>query len=122
MSRKKSPGWTPPTVRETYLGAITDEGQGSAADDQAAAKRVRAAAEKGDVKSQLILAFLHAEGVGASEDKVAAYMWAELAAARGEGEIRRDALKLIDHLAVAMDGASIAKAKELARGFRLKRD
>jgi TPR repeat protein len=114
--------WKSPSVRELYLGAITDEGQGAATDDKAAAKRLRAAAERGDAKSQLILGFLHADGVGVPEDKVAAYMWAELAAARASGEIYRDALKLIDHLSVALDEAEIAKAQELARAFRLKRD
>ena len=114
--------WKSPSVREVYLGAITDEGQGATTDDAAAARRLRTAAERGDAKSQLILGFLHADGLGVPEDKVAAYMWAELAAARASGEVYRDALKLIDHLSVVLDEADIEKAKEFARAFRLKRD
>ena len=123
--------WEPPAIAELDLGDFTDAGQGATADEMEAVKRslldeaemvrrFRKTADEGDGRAQFIVALMYAEGKGVPRDKVAACLWAELAAARTTGKIRDDAVKFVEHLAATMDQADIARVQEWARSWSPK--
>lgn len=115
-----NPGWKHPSASEVDLGAFSSEAQEGPDDPAEAAKHFRKAADRGDPRGQFVLGLMHADGNGVPQDDVAAYMWAELAAARTTGELHQRAMKLLDHLSLRMDEAAMSKAQELARQWRLK--
>lgn len=74
----------------------------------------RAAADSGDARAMLALGGLHARGLGAPQDYVAAHMWFDLAAGRGEAA----AAEKRDALAGRMTGEQVAAARERAARWR----
>lgn len=94
--------------------ALADFDAGRAAFDAGrfdeAAAEWRAAAESGDARAMLALGGLHARGLGAPQDYVAAHMWLDLAAGRGEAA----AAEKRDALAARMTAAQVAAARDRA--------
>lgn len=76
-----------------------------------AADLLRKSALRGFAPAQTSLAMLHLAGAGVPEDRVEAYAWLSLAAARGE----RDAVGLETDLRRELDDGELAKARERAR-------
>lgn len=80
------------------------------ADYPTAVREFRAAADKGDARSQLMLGRLYAQGNGVPQDFVQAHMWYNLAAAKGNAE----AATARDDLAQRMTPAQLAQAQDMA--------
>lgn len=112
--------WKTPALNEINLGDITDQDQGESRDDTTAAKIYLRNAERGDAAAQFFIAMMLADGAGIARDPVAAYMWAELALYRADGELRENALKLQAHLEGALGAAGIEKARNAARTWHPK--
>ncbi len=79
-----------------------------------AAKWFRKAAEQGSPPAQAGLGIMYNDGLGVPQDYVQAYMWLNLAAARGGG----DYAKVRDIVAERMTPAQIAEAQRLAREWK----
>ena len=82
---------------EYSLGVIYAHGHGVEEDSVEAVKWVRRAAEHGVVKAQYALGLLYKSGADSVQaDRVAAYMWFDIAARNGfdRGARRRDALSV----------------------------
>lgn len=75
------------------------------------------AADAGNSLAQYMMGRLYAEGRGVVEDKVAAYMWFDLAASNGNSR----AIGVRDAVAAQMDSADIDRAQDLAAEWRAKR-
>jgi TPR repeat protein len=86
---------------------FVDSGNVPPADPRALA----AAAERGDADAQFDLGLRYVRGLGVPQDYVLAYMWLNLAAARG----RADAVKLRDALGGKLTAAQTNEAQRLAR-------
>ena len=112
--------WKTPALNEINLGDITDQDQGESRDDATAAKVYLRNAERGDASAQFYIAMMLADGTGIARDPVAAYMWAELALYRAEGELREGALKLQAHLEGTLEPAGIERARNAARTWHPK--
>ena len=81
---------------------------------QEAVSELQTAAERGDRRSMLMLGRLQLDGLGVVQDYVEAHKWFNLAASKGE----TDALSARDSLAAKMTLVQIARAQELASGWR----
>jgi peptidoglycan hydrolase-like protein with peptidoglycan-binding domain len=75
------------------------------------------AADAGNSLAQFMMGRLYAEGRGVVEDKVAAYMWFDLAASNGNSR----AIGVRDAVAAQMDSADIDRAQDLAAEWRANR-
>ena len=73
-------------------------------------------AEQGDVEAQTNIGLLYSSGRGVSQDYVSAYMWFDLAAAKGNEE----AEKSRDKITKRMTPGQIARAKKLADEWKRK--
>ena len=76
----------------------------------------RVGAEKGDASAQFSLGFMYELGQGVPQDYVQAYMWFNLAAARGT----KGAAEWRERLAARMTPAQIAEAQKLASEWKPK--
>lgn len=115
---------------QNNLGELYRNGEGVQQDDREAARSFRAAAEQGVVGAQLNLAMMYRDGRGVPQDYVFAYMWANLAAAQGTGEVgryldredlellRRYRATLREEIARLMTPDQIAEGQERARRWK----
>ncbi len=85
-------------------------------DYDTALKEFRPLAEQGYPLAQATLGFMYAKGEGVPKDYVLAYMWLDLAAAKGVQE----AVKGRDFLEERMTPDRLAEAQRLAREWKAK--
>jgi len=76
----------------------------------------RVGAEKGDASAQFSLGYMYEIGQGVPQDYVQAYMWFNLAAARGT----KGAAAWIERIAARMTPAQVAEAQKLASEWKPK--
>jgi uncharacterized protein len=98
------------------LGDLYAEGQGVAVDYAEMVKLHLRSGEQGYLDAQDVLGYMYAYGVGVPVDYIKAYLWWDLAAARG---VRNDADKR-DQIAKKLTPEQIAGAKKLAREWKPK--
>ncbi len=105
------------------LGAMYGRGQGVPQDYAEAVKWFRKAAEQGNAHAQTSLGFMYSKGRGVPQDYVQAHMWYTLAASRlPPGTDRDGAVQNRDIVAARMTPAQIAKAQQLAREWKPKKE
>ena len=98
-----------------YLGfRYAAGGRGVPRDDKEAARWFRAAAEQGEVDSQILLGGMYKDGKGVPQDHVRALMWYLVAASLGE----ESAPERRDDIAEKMTPEQIAEAERLAREWK----
>jgi TPR repeat protein len=98
------------------LGELYADGQGVAVDYPEMVKLHTRAGEQGYLDAQDVLGYMHEYGVGVPVDYVKAYLWYDLAAARGG---KNDAAKR-DLVASKLTPEQIAEAQRLAREWKPK--
>ena len=76
---------------------------------------LRTRAEAGDASAQVNLGVMYANGRGVAQDHVQAHVWYNLAAARGQGEVREIAIERRDTIASALTRDQLGEAQRLAR-------
>ena len=86
----------------------------NAGDVLGAVEQWQAGAQAGEARSMLELGRLYRTGIGVLQDDVAAYMWLNLAASRGE----LDAVSERDELVAGMTAEARAEGQRLARDWR----
>ncbi len=101
------------------LGAMYNNGQGTAKDFQEAIKWYRMAAAQGHPGAQSSLGYMYYGGHGVAQDYVRAHMWFTLAAVKGSGIAQR----LSGKIAAFMSPAQLAESQKMATtcensGFR----
>jgi Sel1 repeat-containing protein len=77
-------------------------------------ERLRRGAEQGDVTAQFSLGSLHFFGRGVLQDYVEAHKWLNIAAARLEGDDRKQCVELRDKVAGLMTPVQLAEAQKQA--------
>ena len=103
-------------VLKKIIGLMYYNGRGVTKDYTEAIKWHKKAAEQGRAEAQFNLGLRYIEGQGVPRDYVKAYMWQDIAAAQGNIY----ATDLRDILEKQMTSKQIAKAKKLARKFKVK--
>jgi TPR repeat protein len=98
------------------LGVMCELGEGVPANNQTASYYYQEAADQGHSRAQVRLAHLYSEGKGVSQDYVQAYMWLNLAAARGESI----AEEMRGYVASKMTANQIASAQDMTRSWKPK--
>jgi uncharacterized protein len=83
-------------------------------DSATAVRLIRPLAEQGDASAQYNLGVFYDNGLGVPQDKVRAYMWLNLSAAKG----REGAAAFRDLIARRMTPEQIAEAHKLAREWK----
>ena len=101
--------------------SLADYNAGTAAfntrDYTRAYQEFKQSADAGNSLAQFMMGRLYAEGRGVVEDKVAAYMWFDLAASNGNGR----AIAARDAVAAELNSDEVERAQDLAADWRAKR-
>src|ERR671918_376441 len=103
---------------QSYLGLMYELGRGVKQDHIEAVRWYKMAADQGDGLAQYLVASSYFKGVGVPQDHAQAYIYANLAAAGLQGEDRKAAAMLRDHIASQLSPAQRARAREIARNWR----
>ncbi|HEY2953398.1 MAG TPA: tetratricopeptide repeat protein [Verrucomicrobiae bacterium] len=107
------------SLAQFNLGVMYAKGQGVAQDDAEAARWIRKAADRGDAGAQFNLGTrFHRASMGrelpdASESRVEAYKWFQLAAAQGY----KDSISSRDSVTRNMTRAEVTEGNQRATGF-----
>ena len=101
-------------IGETMLGTMYARGQGVAPDPATAATYWFRAASRGYAPGQLALA----AGKGVNRDTDDAWVWAQLAAARGDAALRAEALELAKRLEMALAPDEVEALTRRVEGWR----
>ncbi len=104
-------------VAQRYL-----KGDGVAQDYEEFARQVSVAAQEGNQWAQLMLGLAYIAGRGVPGDLVLAHMWSNVAAAGGDENLAAMAREQRNVITEGMSTRQIARAQELARGWKPKRD
>ncbi len=104
------------SLAQFNLGLMYYNGRGVTKDHTEAIKWYKKAAKQGRAEAQFNLGLRYIEGQGVPRDYVKAYMWQDIAAAQGNIY----ATDLRDMLEKQLTPKQIAKAKKLARKFKVK--
>ena len=105
-------------IAETMLGAMYANGRAGRVDPMTAAAYWLRAAERGYPPGQIALARALAAGRGIAADPGAAYGWALIAAARGEGAAHEEALALAAALRRRLPATEAARRMKIAAEWR----
>lgn len=111
-------------IAQHNLGSIYISGRYLPQNFEEGAKWLQLAADQGIAGSMLGLGALYEDGQGAPQDYVKAHVWYNLAATHfpsTESELRGEAAKLRDELALKMSSAQIAEALRLAKEWTPKK-
>ena len=101
-----------------FLGTMYSLGRGVPQNDAEAVRWHKMAADQGHGLAQYLVASSYFKGVGVPQDHAQAYIYANLAAAGLQGEDRKAAAMLRDHIASQLSPAQRARAREIARNWR----
>lgn len=105
-----------------YVGLIHAKGLGVERDYKAAVRWYRLAADQGHARAEDALALLYFNGWGTGRDLVRAWMWFELARRHfPEGTDKEVAFKSRELVARHMSPEQLKKARNLADGWKVKR-
>ena len=105
-------------IAQNNLGGCYAKGYGVTKNEVEAVKLFRKGAEQGDDSAQYNLGFMNARGSGVLKNYVEADKWFNLASAQGN----EDAKKYLSIVEQNMTPEQIAKAQELAREFRPRKE
>jgi hypothetical protein len=97
------------------LAQIYVDGRGVPRNAQEGMKWIRKAAEQGFPLAQFSLGWLYKNGSEVPKDLVRAYVWFTIAAAPGNGDTTKAAIKYRDDVASQMTATQLEKAQEMAR-------
>src|SRR5919106_1394834 len=101
-----------------FLGTMYSLGRGVPQNDAEAVRWHKMAADQGHGLAQYLVASSYLKSVGVPQDHAQAYIYANLAAAGLQGEDRKAAAMLRDHIASQLSPAQRARAREIARNWR----